>query len=131
MGIVVTIFMLAGILMLAPIPLLKPNFKQQQGNFIGVALLLSGLWNSLWHGLRYLSDFWGLAALVSGIFMIAVAVIILKNYSVKAWTSSAVFSQIYVIIKPLHWVWWLGLVFSFLLYSVTLIRLNLGLPIWG
>ncbi len=129
MGIVVTIFMLLGLLVISPwsklsLGTLRANIKMI--NFIAGGLLLTGLWNSLWHGLRYLDHFWGLAALISGFFMVVTAVIIFVDYGKKTG-----FEKIYSCIKPLSLFWLIGLLVSFLLYAITLIQLNLGYPIIG
>ena len=132
MGIVVTIFMLLGLLMVSPLTWLSFDAKRQNialANFIGLGLLLTGLWNSLWHGLRFLQDFWGLAALVSGIFMIMVAIIILNRHASTMVTKLPAITSAYKLINPLSALWILGLVLSFMLYAITLIRLNLGLSI--
>ena len=132
MGIVVTIFMFLGLLMVSPLTWLSLGAKRQNkaiANFIGFGLLLAGIWNAFWHGLRFLQDFWGLAALASGVFMIVIAIIILNCYASSQVANHPVVTSIYKVIKPLCYVWLVGLLASFLLYSITLIRLNLGLPI--
>ena len=112
MGIVVMLGMLAGmVLMLTNIRqvLLKPLLVKLLAAFV----LLCGLWNAFWYGIQHLQQFWGMAALGSGLAMILAAWVILGKR------------------KPLP----LGLVLvtlllaSFLLYLVTIIQLNLGLPI--
>ncbi len=130
MGIVVTIIMLFGLYVALPLPL--SVFKKPQGvgaNVIGFALLLGGIWNSFWHGLRYLDYFWGIAALISGFFMILVAIVILKQNGSQSVSSNVVIAAFYKTINPLSIVWITGLLLSFLLYFITLVRLNLGLPI--
>ncbi len=129
MGIVVTIFMLSGLLVISPWPKLSLGMLRTNSNvvnFIASGLLLAGLWNSLWHGLRYLDHFWGLAALVSGFFMVMTAVLIFVDYGKKTGLQ-----KIYSFIKPLSLLWVIGLFASFLLYAITLIQLNLGYPIIG
>lgn len=132
MGIVVTLFMLLALLMVSPLKWLSfGQLKSNQGlaSFIGVGLLLTGLWNALWHGLRYLHDFWGIAALVSGIFMVTVAIIILNRHASTMVTKLPAITSAYKLINPLSALCILGLFLSFMLYAITLIRLNLGLPI--
>lgn len=132
MGIVVTVFMLLGLLMVSPLAMLSLGAKRQDrnvANMIGSGLLLAGLWNAGWHGLRHLDDFWGVAGIVSGIFMLLVGVIILKEYGDNSMSRHKLIGSIYAIITPLSILWKMGLLFSFLLYAVTLIQLNLGLPI--
>ena len=132
MGIVVTIFMLFGLLMVSPLTWLSFGAKRQNkilANFIGLGLLLMGLWNSLWHGLQHLKSFWGIAALVSGIFMVTVAIIILNRHASTMVTKLPAITSAYKLINPLLALWILGLVLSFMFYAITLIRLNLGLSI--
>ena len=132
MGIVVTVFMLLGLLMVSPLTRLSLGSTRQDNrlaNFIGVGLLLAGLWSFCWHGLRFLNEFWGLAALVSGMFMIMVAVIILNRYANTTLVNHSIMTSVYKLINPLAFVWIVGLLLSFVLYAVTLVRLNLGLPI--
>lgn len=132
MGIVVTVFMVLGLLHQSPISFLSlGSFKQKKSltNFIGIGLLLMGFWNSLWFGLRHLSAFWGQAALISGVFMVMTAFIILVSSS-STWLSNAGLQKSSYFIKPLLPLWLLGLLASAILYAVTLVRLNLGLPIF-
>lgn len=129
MGIVVTIFMGLGLLLLLPA---GADWLERRAPGRGIekaivyGLLLAGLWNGLWHGLRHLDDFWGLAALLSGACMVAAALLLRGARGATRPTGDV------------HW--WrrtatgvasAGLFASFLLYAVTLIRLNLGLPIIG
>ncbi len=132
MGIVVTIFMLLGLLMVSSFSWLSLGAKKNErsiAHFIGNGLLLAGLWNAFWHGLRYADVFWGQAALVSGLLMILVSIIILKEYGSHKLATSRAIASIYKIINPLSILWIMGLLLSFLLYAVTLIQLNLGLDI--
>ena len=66
MGIVVTVGMLLGMLEL--------NFRFEAAR-LWIAYLLIGLgaWNALWYGLRHVTEFWGIAAMVSGLFMLLAA----------------------------------------------------------
>lgn len=132
MGIVVTIFMLLGLLMASPFSMVSLGRQRQHAlvaNTIGYGLLLAGLWNSLWHGVRHLEYFWGVAALVSGVFMVLVAVIILVRYGRNALFFHSVLQSVYQKISPLSLLWIAGLFCSFCLYAVTLIQLNVGLAI--
>ena len=45
---------------------------------VAVVVLAAGLWNALWYGLRHLTEFWGLAALISGILLVITAIYVLK-----------------------------------------------------
>ncbi|WP_210547216.1 hypothetical protein [Rhodoferax sp. PAMC 29310] len=90
--------------------------------------MLGGLWNSAWHGLRYWGDFWGKAALVSGILMmaVAVAVLLVVERSSAGWGHFASVRAVYKLIKPVSGVLVVGLLACFILYAVALVRLNLG-----
>lgn len=127
-----TVFMVLGLLHQSPISFLSlGGLKQKESltQFIGIGLLLMGFWNLLWFGLRHLSTFWGQAAAVSGVFMVSTALIILVSSS-SPWLSNTALQKSAYFIKPLQPLWLLGLLASAILYAVTLIRLNLGLPIF-
>lgn len=89
-------------------------------------LILAGLWNMFWYGIRHLSSFWGNAAVVSGALMLLAALLVLGEKKPVAPKCLLAFSNW---IKPFRLLITSGLVLSFLLYAVTLIQLNLGLPI--
>lgn len=127
MGIVVTIAMLLGLVVL--IPLTKGVFKSHQVIFIGRFLLLAGLWNALWFGLRHLGVFWGLAAIVSGLAMVMAAVLMIKQNQDPLFSRSQIVSGAYKVLKPFKPVIIALVIASFGLYAITLIRLNLGLAI--
>ncbi len=129
MGIVVTVFMGLGLFLLWPTGAARlerwPSGRGIQ-KIIVYGLLLAGLWNGLWHGLRHLDDFWGLAALFSGIFMAATAALLLGPTGTTQAPPTS--SRWY---KAATHIAGTGLLVFFLLYAVTLIRLNLDLPIIG
>ncbi len=112
MGIVVTLGMLDGLILLVAnmrALSLPTVFKKPLAIFV----LLCGLWNALWYGVQNVQQFWGLVALGSGVAMIITAWAVLANYK----------SQ------PLNLVLFVMLAAFFLLYTVTIVQLNLGLPI--
>ena len=123
MGIVVTVAMLIGLVQYH-----LRVFKGVGADLSGILLLLMGLWNALWYGLRHITEFWGVVALISGILMVVVAVLILARSGATwlAWSGSLA-QRLAVLAKPAIW----GLAAFFLLYAVTLIQLNLGMPILG
>lgn len=127
MGIVVTIAMLLGLIVF--IPKLKYYIKIQQGLFIGCFLLFAGLWNSLWFGLRHWQVFWGYAAIISGVAMVLASVLILKDYKDSFLLSKKWLNNAYTLLYPLRAFIVVVLFLSFLLYTVTLVRLNLGMSI--
>ncbi len=131
MGIVVTVFMVLGLLHQSPISFLsfgRLAKKASLTNFIGCGLLLTGCWNIFWFGLSHLSVFWGQAALVSGVFMVMTALLILLSPHSR-WASNSFLKKLLYYIKPLLPLWLLGLLACAILYALTLIRLNLGLTI--
>lgn len=117
MGIVVCLAMAVGLFLLwkeHKNKVSKSNNKKAMMAFV----LLAGLWNSLWYGLRNYTEFWGIAALVSGVFMLLTVLILNKESFFNARQT--------VILKGLTII---GLFASFLLYAITLVQLNLGIPI--
>ncbi|WP_372656810.1 hypothetical protein [Hydrogenophaga sp.] len=134
MGIVVAIFMLLAWLALSPwtpAALARLLRHPQLRSGMGIGVLVAGLWNVLWHGLRHLSQFWGQAALVSGLFMVLAAVLMLARPGADTGARPALATRLEPTIRPARPLVLLGLLACFLLYAVTLIRLNLGYPILG
>ena len=132
MGLVVTVSMLLGLLMASPFSrfsLGRQRYNKTLVSAIAAILFFMGLWNALWHGLQNLQHFWGIAALVSGIFMVLVAVQVMRQYGVNALSSNTIVVTIYQTINPLSGLWITGLFLSFCLYAITLIQLNLGFAI--
>jgi len=134
MGIVVTVFMLLGLLLVSPWLPNRLRFLRDNSALtgaLGAGLFAAGLWNALWHGLRHLGDFWGLAALVSGTLMVGVAVVALEERSQFGASRIGWLSRSYRAIRPLSLPISVGLLACFLLYATTLVRLNLGYSIIG
>ena len=132
MGILVAAFMLVGLLM--SLPMVPPGLRVLRArpglvDVLASGLLLAGLWNSLWFGLRHLAEFWGLAALASGSIMIAVAVLLLFEHGSDSWRQPSFAVRIHSSLKPFGPFLVAGLAIFFIIYSVALVRLNLGLPI--
>lgn len=129
MGIVVAILMGLGVLMAWPMPFSALRRWQQSPQWVrsvASGLMLGGLWNSVWHGLRHLSDFWGHAALVSGLFMMAVAVLLAADRRTAGWGHFGVVRAIYKVIRPLSGLLVMALLACFVLYTVGLVQLNLA-----
>jgi len=132
MGIVVTIVMLFGLVILRPTPwrssfTLEPNLV-----FLSVAVVslsVCGLWNLLWFGLRNLGDFWGWAAIVSGLAMILSAQLIITQHIIAQ--HSERFNMIGTKLVKIKGLIISVLALSFILYAVTIVQLNMGLPIIG
>jgi hypothetical protein len=132
MGIVVCVFMLLGLLMAMPwVPPGLRILRVRPGiaDFLALGLLLTGLWNFLWYGSRHLNEFWGLAAFVSGLAMISVAILLLVEHGSEAWRRQSLVVRAHSVLKPLAIPLVVGLAICFAIYATALVRLNLGLPI--
>ena len=110
MGTIVTCCMIGGLLV-AAFPTGSTILPRWFIRVVGSILLLAGLWNSLWHGLRHLGEFWGIAALVSGLVMILTALYLLIPDRLPGNL---------IKLKPLVLLSLLGFA---LLYAITIIRL--------
>ena len=127
MGIVVTIAMLLGLVILRPTPWNNTHSEKQDlrvVTFTSASLALFGLWNVAWYGFRHFDQFWGWTAIISGLSMIFAAIIIMvertnQNTSTGTWLA-AIRGFVVAVLAS-----------SFILYAVTLVQLNLGLPIVG
>lgn len=110
MGTIVTCCMIGGLLVAAfpPGSAFLPRWLIRA---VGSILLLAGLWNSLWHGLRHLGEFWGIAALISGLVMVLTALYLLMPARLPG---------MLIKLKPLALFVLLGFA---LLYAITIIRL--------
>ena len=80
---------------------------------VALTALIAGLWNAVWYGAQHYTEFWGLVALASGLLLITAAVVRLRP---ERWRWLQILSSVLL----------LGF---FLLYAITIIRINLGLPI--
>ncbi|RBP52799.1 hypothetical protein [Arenicella xantha] len=124
MGIVVTLAMLIGLVILRPTPwraeleLSAPHTLQVFG---GACVALLGVWN-LGYGLRHLGEFWGWAAALSGLVMISAAMLIAALNRLNSSQRSSAILRYRGLIT-------FALAGFFLLYSVTLVLLNFGFPI--
>lgn len=113
MGTIVTVCMLIGLLFALPYAIshkLKP-LPNVIAWIVGAVVFAAGGWNTFWHGLRNLTNFWGIAALVSGIFMMLTAAYIMQLKSLPAGLLRV---RMFVL---------LGLFACFLTYAVTIARL--------
>ncbi len=113
MGTIVTVCMLIGLLFAAPYAVSKkikplPDYLAW---VIGSVVFAAGAWNTFWHGIRNLNNFWGLAALISGVFMMCTALYILRFQHLPQWLKSA---------RPVVLI---CLLLSFALYAITIARL--------
>jgi len=92
--------------------------------FTSLSLVILGAWNLLWYGLRHFGEFWGWSAIISGLAMILAAVIIFRERSDPVGSSTSTLGAVRGLVV-------ITLAVSFILYAVTLIQLNMGLPILG
>ena len=110
MGTVVTVCMFIGLIVAAPLPVL--NKISSLLKKIGACVVMAaGLWNVLWYGLQHFSEFWGMAALTSGVLMVVTASYILAPLRLPGWLLLA---------KPVVLTLLLGCA---MLYSITIARL--------
>ena len=131
MGIVVCICLLLGLLLFLPCGQGKPNgillsLTRNQKMAITSLLFVVGLWNIFWYGLRHWHAFWGQAAIISGLLMVLATIILQRQLDISRSSFSIKVERFVRPIKPLIV---LGLFASFLLYTITLIQLNLGMEI--
>jgi hypothetical protein len=110
MGTIVTVCMLIGLVVAAPLALinkLPPLLRKA----CACVVLAAGLWNVLWYGLRHLFEFWGMAALLSGVLMITTAAYVLIPSRLPGWIRT---------LKPAILIMLSGCA---LLYAITIARL--------
>ena len=77
-----------------------------------------GLWNFGWYGLQHTGSFWGLVALVSGFVLMVSSLYINPIIKITLLENNVVKNII-----------GLAVIASLALYAITLIQINLGLPI--
>jgi len=80
MGTIVAVCMLLGLLFAMPYAVnakLKA-MPRMLTMVIGGLVFLAGGWNTFWHGMRNVTNFWGVAALISGVFMMLTAFYIVR-----------------------------------------------------
>jgi hypothetical protein len=109
MGTIITCCMIAGLIVAAP-PMAK-GCPRPIRTIVGTFLLAAGLWNVLWYASQHFREFWGLAALCSGVLMVITSTYILKVSWLPAFIRKA---------KPVILLMLLGFA---ILYAITIIRL--------
>ncbi len=127
MGIIVTITMLLGLIILRPSPWRASHSVRQDLRFVtfsATCLAIFGAWNALWYGVRHLTEFWGLVSIVSGVTMMLAGMLVFTERSTPQQGGDSFLSMFRRGVIGI-------LAVSFLLYAVTLVQLNLGLPILG
>lgn len=113
MGTIVTVCMLIGLLFAVPYALnskLKP-LPRVVALVFGMLVFFAGGWNTFWHGFRNLNNFWGIAALISGVFMMLTAIYIMQLKSLP----NGLYRIRLIVLA--------GLLVCFFVYAVTIARL--------
>ncbi len=110
MGTIMACCMFLGFFMGLPVSSIRntPAFIRKP---IGYLVFTAGLWNVFWYAVQHLTEFWGQAALVSGILMIVTAFYIINETRVPPFLQK---------IRPLVLVLLLA---CGLLYGITIYRL--------
>lgn len=111
MGSIMTACMATGVLFGARAPGKNRAGRRVVLVLVGVVLLLAGLWNAGWHAPRNIGNFWGQAALASGLLMLLVSAYLLVPKRLPLWLRQA---RPFVVI---------ALAGFALLYGVTIYRL--------
>jgi len=132
MGIVICVAMALGLIAFMPMPWREPesqvldsgSFLSKVKSFAPMLLATAGAWNVLWYGLQNITSFWGKTGLITGLIMMLSAVVLTTQVN-----HNKITSWLYNILNPFRIPLFVTLLASFLLYLVTLIQLNLGLPI--
>ena len=127
MGIVVTIVMLLGLIALSGImcTLFNHSLIGLRAEICIIFLLvIGGSWNTFWYGIQYWPTFWAKAAVVSGIFMLLSALLLVGRRYYSSYLATYPLGG-----RIATFCIFLGLIGSFLLYGITLVQLNLGYPI--
>ena len=110
MGTVVTVCMFTG-LIAALVPPKSDGPRTLVLRLVGVIVLAAGLWNVFWYGLQHYAEFWGVAALISGVTMIQTSLYVFRVGGLPAISIRA---------KPFVLVLLLGCA---LMYAITIARL--------
>ena len=116
MGIVVTVFMFCILLLSVPTSFRTRLSKYQ--TILASITLLAGLWNAFWHGAQHLGEFWGNAALISGLLMTFTSLLLLKTLPLMKKLNNI--TPNFIRIAALT-----ALAGCFALYTYTLIMLNI------
>ncbi|NNC99188.1 MAG: hypothetical protein HKN85_03305 [Gammaproteobacteria bacterium] len=130
MGFVVCIALFLGVVMFMPLPWQATRavnplmvYFHRLTPFL---LVIVGCWNCFWYAMRNPDTFWGTAALVSGIAMLLAGLLLGMQSREQDQHLQA---RVYRTLKPFRLPVFVVLLASFLLYFITIIQLNLGLPI--
>ena len=122
MGIVVAVALLVALFMMSFESACR-NSKYRVCTILGVTFVtLTGAWNTCWYGVQNIPSFWGTAALLSGVFMLFTAQFIYLEVKKSPWVQHALYFDLKLITT-------ISLGLYLLLYVVTLIQINLEMPI--
>ncbi|MRI34925.1 hypothetical protein EOPP23_18275 [Endozoicomonas sp. OPT23] len=110
MGTIMTGCMIAG-LILAIRPAFLKSLPKAINKGVASLVFLAGVWNVFWYWLQHPTEFWGLAALVSGSMMLITAAYIVNCKRMPGWL---------IKLKP---VVLFALLACALLYGITIYRL--------
>jgi len=122
MGIVVSLAMLLALFMMCFASTCNQP-KYQALTKVGMSfVVLLGVWNAAWYGIPNIASFWGMTALLSGVFMLFAGQIIYLEVTQSAITRHARYFDFKLVTTMV-----LGL--YFLLYAITIIQMNLEMPI--
>ena len=110
MGTIMALCMLLGFILALPLTSVRntPAFIRKP---VGYLVMIAGLWNVFWYAVQHLTQFWGQAALVSGVLMIVTAFYIINETRVPPFLQK---------IRPLVLILLLA---CGLLYAITIYRL--------
>ena len=113
MGTIMVACMLLALLFATHLPLI--NKLQKSPSLIrwllSIIVMAAGLWNIFWYAVRHITEFWGLAALASGLLMVLAAAYIAISQHLPEWLLK---------VRPLVL---LLLTVFMLLYAITIYRL--------
>ena len=86
MGTVVTVCMFTGVVFASHLPPfnLTGRLPLSTRRGVGVLVMLAGTWNVLWYGVQHFAEYWGIAALVSGILMMLTSFYIIDEKRLPA-----------------------------------------------
>jgi len=108
MGTIVTVCMLVGLLFATRLPgfnllqRLPLVFRQ----CVGAIVFLAGAWNVFWYALQHLTEYWGVAALVSGILMMVTGAYIAKAEWLPVWLRKSMpVILALLLVAALHYGW--------------------------
>ena len=113
MGTIVTVCMLIALIFAGPYAL-KKGLKPLPAFIaipVGIVVFAAGFWNVFWYALQHLTEFWGIAALISGALMMVTAAYIMR------------FNKLPNTLQKARPVVLLGLLICMLLYGITIYRL--------